>query len=330
VKNETGTTLLNTESGTIAAPVTRSFTITTYSSSQIQIIFNFTTNNMGSGSLGPVIDDVRVGNTTQAAFSDDFQNDLSKWTQVDNNGGSELYWHIASESINFNRPAVSIVYPNQIYTMTGYNAEPAYSSFTREVFGYNPQIQSRQVAYLVIMADGTIVQNFTAIVSATSYNPVNIQDGTVVTSSLEYTQIGITYPLAEFYQYYYVDLEPGYKYVISLQMEGLSTLAIYGTAITNLGTDGTNAFDRFYGFFIVNVTYTIEPTTSGRVYIKFATIAPDTTFTLSYSRVPTTPEFPWLLTFLIASIGVNVIFGFVLVYNRRVLTLPKGRKKMKI
>jgi hypothetical protein len=215
--------------------------------------------------------------------------------------------------------------------MTGYYAEPAYTGFTREVFGYNPQIQSRHVAYLVIMADGTIVQNFTAIVSATAYNPVEIENGTIVTSNLEYTQIGISYPLADFYQYYYVDLEPGYRYDITVQMEGLSVLYIDGNVITKLGTNATSTFDKFYGFFIVNMTYSIEPTVSGRVHIKFVAIAPDTTFTILYTRVSTKPpsEFPWLLTIVITSITVNVIFGYVLAYNRRVLTLPKRRKIMK-
>ncbi len=330
VKNGTTMALVSTESGTIAAPTTRSFDITAYSSAQVQVIFNFTTNDMGSGELGPVIDDVQVGNLTQAAFIDDFQNDLSKWTQVDNDGGSALYWHIASDSTTFNRPIVDIVYPNQVYSMTGYYAEPAYAGFTREVFGYNPQIQSGQVGYLVITTDGTIVQNISARLYSTAYNPVGIQDGTEVISNLEYTQIGITYDLPDFYRYYYVDMEPGYKYGIAVEKDGLDTLVIEGILTSGVGTNATGTFGRFYGFFVVNLTYYATPSSPCRVFFKFATIAPDTTITIRFSKVSTTPEFPWLLTIVIASIAVNAIFGFVLVYNRRVLTLPKGRRKMKI
>ncbi|MEX2728795.1 MAG: hypothetical protein Q6353_016175 [Candidatus Sigynarchaeum springense] len=330
VKNETAMTLVTTESGTIISPTTRNFAITAHSGAQVQVIFNFSTNNMGSGELGPVIDDVRVGNTTQAIFFDDFQNDLSKWTQVDNSGGSALYWHIASESTAFNRPKVDIIYPNKIYSMFGYYAEPAYSSFTREVFGYNPLIQANQVGYLVIMADGSIVQNFSTSVSKKAYNPVKIQDGTNVRSNLEYTQIGITYQLPDFYQYYYVDLEPGYKYGIAIEKSGLDTLIINGMLTSSAGTNATSTFERFYGFFVVNLTYYTTPVLPGRVYIKFATIAPGLTLTIRFTKVSTAPEFPWLLMIVIASIAVNMIFGYILAYNRRVLTLPKRRKSTKI
>lgn len=330
VKNATGTYQVTTETGVIGTPISRTFPITAYSGSQVQIIFNFTTNDMGSGELGPVIDDVRVGNATNAVFQDDFQGTLSKWTQIDNNGGSAMYWHVASDSTAFNRPAITVVYPNQVSTLYGYYAQPAMAGVLKEIFGVNPAIQSNHVGYAVIMADGNIVQNFTTIVSATPYNPVEIQDGTVVASNLEYTQLGITYPLADFYHYYYVDLEPGYRYGISIEMEGLSTLYINGVAITKVGTNATSAFDRFYGFFVINMSYSMEPTTTGRVYIKFATIAPDTTFTIHITKVSTAPEFPWLLTIMIASIAVNAIFGYVLAYNRRVLTLPKRRAKAKI
>jgi len=254
VKNETRMTLITTESGSIVTPTIRSFSITGSSGAQVQIIFNFTTNDVGSGEIGPVIDDVRIGNATQAAFFDDFQDDLSKWTQVDNKGGSALYWHIASDSTSFNRPEVDIIYPNQIYSMFGYYAEPAYSSFTREVFGYNPSIQSSQIGYLVIMAAGPIVQNFSTSISNTVYNPVKIQDGTIVRSNLKYTQIGITYDLPDFYQYYYFDLEPGYKYGIAVEKDGLDTLIIDGTLTSGVGTNVTSTFDRFYGFFVVNIT----------------------------------------------------------------------------
>ncbi|MBN2151621.1 MAG: hypothetical protein JW839_09260 [Candidatus Lokiarchaeota archaeon] len=330
VKNGTTTALITTESGIITSPTTRTFNITGYSNAQVQIVFNFTSNDMGSGELGPVIDDVRVGNATQSAFLDDFQNDLSKWVQVDNTGGSALYWHIASDSTSFNRPEVEIVYPNQVYSMVGYYAEPAYAGFTREVFGYNPLIQSSQVGYLVIMADGNMVQNFSASVSSTAYHPVNIQDGTAVRSDLEYTQIGITYSLPDFYQYYYLDLEPGYTYGLAVEKDGLDTLIIDGHLTSNAGTNATSTFDRFYGFFVVNLTYYATPESPGRVYFKFATIAPDTTLTIRLTTVSTTPDFPWLLTIMISSIALNALFGFVLAYNRRVLTFPRRRSKMKI
>jgi hypothetical protein len=309
----------------------RTITVTTYSSSQMQVIFNFTTNNMGAGALGPVIDNVKVWNNTHVAFLDDFQDNLSKWTQVDNGGGSDLYWHIASDATSFNRPSVSIVYPNNMYTMTGYLADPhAYTSYTKETYGYNPYIQEGNVSYIVVVADGNIVQNFTTIISKMSYAATEIVNGTRVQSNLTYSVLGVVTALPDFFSYYYIDLEPGFRYTLTIKMDGIDLKYLDAATLATNGTALLGSIDLYYGFFLINMSYSTLPETQDRMYLKFATVASGITFTMLLTKVSTAPEVPWLLIVVLASVGINGIFGAILAYNRRVLTLPKRGKKIKI
>nr|MDO8118399.1 hypothetical protein [Candidatus Sigynarchaeota archaeon] len=186
VKNGSGTYLLDTLEW-ITDLQQRDYNITKYSSSDVQIVFTQTSNNNGMGLSGSMIDDVRVWNNSVTVFSDDFEGDLSKWNETDNTGGSDFYWYIQRDDSLFSAPEVNVVYPNMVFTMSGYLADPEiFGDFTYTIFGNNPFFQRGTKAYLVITTDGQIRQNISATVSSTAYTPCNITNGTVVAANLTY------------------------------------------------------------------------------------------------------------------------------------------------
>ncbi len=340
VKNETGTYFLETFDWDTPLQM-MSYNITNHTGTNLQIIFNQTSNNNGQGLNGSLIDNVRVWNTTDTAFLEDFEGDLSKWNETDNTGGTDYYWYIQRDDSSFSAPRVSVVYPNEDYTMVGYLADPErFGGFTYTAYGSNPFVQEGTSGYLVITTDEQIRQNISVTVSCTAYNPINIMNGTLFAANHTYptlvSQSGYYWEeiveMNEFYEYLNIMIEPEYRYRITLWVNGLDAKYTDVNVLTSQGTSLNNNITSFYGFFLFNHSYDVNINMTGNIFLKFSPVGAGAEITILFEVLPLVPQatipldyFTIVLVIAMVGVGLSAFFGALLANNRKVILYPKRR-----
>ncbi|MHA2000024.1 MAG: hypothetical protein ACTSU9_18085 [Promethearchaeota archaeon] len=287
----------------IATPELRSYDITSYSDSNVQIVFNLTTPSVGPRGLGPFIDNIVISNGTDTVFSETFEVDLSQWTQFDNNGGDALYWRIDRDTQSFNNPVVDVVYPNTIYTMEGYLADPFFwSDYTKVVMDYNPFIQEGHVGYIVVSANSALNQNFTVTVENIEYEAIDLGKGTDIDANHTYPVITFqsgyywesTVEMDDYYEFYKLQVKKNYKYEVTFTISGGSDLIYFtGCVYSSNGIQDPDLMDGFYGFIQLNRTYIIKKRQDGVFYFKFDGIEYDTTITVNVKVINVFMQLPW-------------------------------------
>ncbi|MHA1791495.1 MAG: hypothetical protein ACTSVI_02555 [Promethearchaeota archaeon] len=331
IKNSSGTHELDLF--TLVTPLQiKSYNITVFSDDTLQVIFNMTTNSAGSGLEGPYIDDILITNGTEIAFQDDFEGDLSKWTEIDNTGGGNYYWRIEGDTLSLNRPRVAIIYPNSQGTITGYPADSElYDGYVKNDFSNNPFIQSNHVGYIVITADSVIVQNFSVTVSKIIHEPIELIDGLKISSNISYyvPESGSFELLNDFHEYLFLEVHEGIEYQLTFKIDGVDIRYLDVMVCNEFGRFFEGMINDFYGFFQVNNTYIIHPSQDGKLFIKIAPIIPDLTIEIELHKLTSLEKFPWLTLLTVILGGMSAFTLTLLIYNRKVIKIPAIRKKVK-
>ncbi|MFX0102773.1 MAG: hypothetical protein ACFFCS_24610 [Candidatus Hodarchaeota archaeon] len=321
----------------IVANQTLSYNITQYSDENLQVIFNLTSFQSGGGrGEGPIIDNVNISNGTDSVFFDDFESDLSKWTQYDNNDNNMTYWHISSYSQDIDASRVNIVYPNNIYSITGYYADPSiFTGYWKVALGSDPYVQSSKIGYMVVSMDGILDQNISVFVRKTQYGPIELVNDGIIAADISYSQLdfqnGSYYldnvEINDFYRYFSLNLEAGKKYHLKFSRDSSNLVFIDANIYSSVGIDWSDNFENYLGYFLINHTYEIMAPETEVIFIEFAPVAFGTTFTVSLSLAPQ-EELPWgwILTGIL--IGTNILCLWIIISNRTVIKIkfPKRRK----
>jgi hypothetical protein len=280
---QNSTTLTEIASFTGSIPLTTfQYDISAYTDSSVQIILNMTSDNKFTRS-GPVIDDVSVSNQTTTVFFDDFSGDLTDlWTQVDNTDSGLLFWNIQSESYTYSTPALDIVYPNSIGTFVGYSVNPEiYNEFVKTELKYNPFVQKGTKGYIIYKTDEDVLyQNFSMTVNHTAFSPINLEEIDEIVANHQYPQV--TYEnyvyydeiqeSPEFYEYFYLDIEPDTIYEIEFTYDTIDVVLLYADLFAPDGIGSRANFPDHYGFFVINGSYQFQFEEAKRVYIKLDAI----------------------------------------------------------
>jgi hypothetical protein len=319
IKNSTVQSLIYTYSGTNATN-TPNFRITHHSDTNLQIIFNLTTDDNGNGGTGPIIDNVEISNGTHKVFSDNFEYEFNKWNQIDNTGENNNYWRVERAGVTYNSPLLKIIYPNSIYSMTGNEADHwLYSGLYKEEMNFNPYVQTVdqgiETGYIVILPNSNLVQNFTVQIKQEVYGSEAINDGEIITASYLYNEIvfldGIyqyeVVLLDDFYRYYHISLNPNYRYDITFTINNSPLLAVYTSISSDQGIDWAHNMKNYYGFFMINHTYTIRPSIYENTYFKLDAIAYGTSLTVKLVVTSIQGEFPWTQLLIGILIALNVL-----------------------
>ena len=293
---------------------TLSFDISDWIMDSFQIILNFTALPPGND-FGPIIDDVKVSNTTNTVFLDDFEGDLvDHWTQVDNSGENLLYWRIDRDTQAFNSPQITVLYPNSMSSFQGYAANPyQYTQYTKMIYGNNPYVQPNHTGYLIIEPSATIVQNMTVNLGLTTYGDQALVSGMEINADYNYTtlefQSGFYWEyeetLPDIYPYYSLAIEPEIQYEITFRMENVSTIILDCQVYNNLGQNISSKIENFYGFFMVNHSYFLTAADSDNIFIKFDALSPDAKITVEIQQVDLgKTDIPWEWI-IVAVLGVS-------------------------
>jgi len=283
VQNSTNITEIDNFSGSILQS-TFEYDISAYSDSSVQIILNMTSDNKFTRS-GPIIDNVMVSNQTTTVFFDDFSGELTDlWTQVDNTDSGLLLWNIQSEDYTYSTPAINIVYPNSIGAFVGYSVNPEiYNDFVKTELKYNPFVQKGTVGYIIYKTDEDVLyQNFSMTVNHTAFSPINLEEIDEIVSNHQYPQV--TYEnyvyydeiqeSSEFYEYYYLDIEPDKIYEIEFTYDAIDVVLLYADLFTPDGIGSRANFPDHFGFFVINGSYQFQFEEARRIYIKLDAIEP--------------------------------------------------------
>ncbi len=315
-----------------------SLDVTNYNGTGLQITFNFTSNWMNNVAEGPTIDNVRVTNGTDEVFFDDFEGDLSHWTQYDlSPTGTGMYWRLDRWTQNVNTPKIYIIYPNIANQLIVYPADPAtYTSYTYKTLDYNPYAQPGDIAYIITTASGALVQNFTVAITQTTFSAQTFQNGALLTATHTVpslvSQNGYlweeTTNIDECFEYYALHLFVGYTYSFRFTTQVAGLTSIPATVVDATGLQWNIPF--FYGTFNVNQTYEIAASQDQVVYFKFGDIGYGNTIQVVLTQGLTGEEpFPLVLVLAIiaaASVVVNVLMIFLL-RKARMGTLPSAQKR---
>ncbi len=335
IQNSTTQSQLDSFTGTIISD-THTYDISAWNDSDMQIIFNMTTDDRQLAS-GPVIDNVEVSNGTDAVFFDNFSTDHEfQWVQVDNTEKNQLLWHIEADEQSFNRPALDIIYPNQIYTFTGYAANPyVYSEFTKTALAYNPMLQGSSTAYLVVKPSETVViQNFTATIGIQEFSPVKLDEGSLIKADHTYNQLvyeDYTYQeeileYAGFYEYFYLDVAEDTEYSLEFQPGQEDKVLFYSTLLSQTGQLAGAEISNHFGLFVANISYPIEAGAARKIYIQFDAIEPGFEITVKLEIVKDVTV-GWKIATAVLSATTALPIAYVL-YDKRAL-LKLGKKKTK-
>ena len=275
---QNGSTLTEIERFDGAIPLAKyEYNISSSSASSLQIIFNLTSGSNGVSS-GPILDNIRVSNQTDAVFFDDFNGVLEdSWTQVDNTDMDLLLWNIKSESFDYNTPAIDICYPNSMYTFEGYSVNPEiYNEFVKTELDYNPFVQHGNTGFIIYKAsDNLLYQNFSMQVNQTMFSPQLLNDVSDISSNHQFPQVKYAnyeyfeemQSFPEFYEFYYIDFEPGLIYELQFTCNQTDVVLLFAEMFSAEGT--TVSLPQHYGFFVINTTYQFQMQDSVRIYIKF-------------------------------------------------------------
>jgi len=338
----------NSTNFTEIANFTESIPLTTFqydisanSDSSLQIILNMTSSPNQEKS-GPIIDNVRVSNQTTTVFYDDFIGNLEDlWTQVDNTDSGQLLWHIENEPYTYNTPAVDIIYPNSIYTFAGYSVNPEiYNDFVKTELKYNPFVQRGNKGYIIYKTDeGDLYQNFSMVVNHTAFSAINLNEIDEIVANHAIPQVeyeNYTYyeelqNSSEFYEYYYLDLEPGKVYDIEFSCIQSDIVFLYADLFSSEGIGSFEIFPNHMGFFISNVTYQFQFEDPMRMHIKFDAIEPGlkTNVQVEFGKDKDVQIRNLTIAVAVLAVVASLSLGFIL-YDRKDIILTKIKKLKKV
>lgn len=333
--NASSKILLQSFNGNVATQV-REYNITPHAGGPVRVVFNMTsvgmTGPMGPTGTGPRIDDVTIGNATDTVFRDGFEGILDQWTEIDNTGNNDSYWYIDRPSSAFNQPVVHVVYPNKVDQMTGYAVNPFYyTGFSKPVYDCNPFVQSRGTGYLVVAPDGAFKMNFTLNLKSTPLVPVNVVDSLQVKANHSYLErvasggaaSNQNVSMPDFYEYYRLRLGAGTTVRVSFSAHANEVKYIDATLYSLDGRVVHDRFPGFYGFFLINHTYEFVSGADLDVMVKLDGVAFGTTLFVSMQVATPLSEFPWFVLSTIILATTTAVAAWILVYNRRVITIPR-------
>lgn len=317
------------------------YDISAYTDSNVQIILNMTSDDKFTRS-GPIVDNVRVSNETTTVFFDDFSGDLTGlWTQVDNTDSGLLLWNIQSEDYTYSTPAIDIVYPNSIGTFVGYSVNPEiYNVFVKTELKYNPFVQKGTKGYIIYKTDeDALYQNFSMVVNRTAFSPINLEEIDEIATNHQYSVVAYENYVyydeiqesPEFYEYYYLDLEPDTIYEIEFTYDTIDVVLLYAELFAHDGIGSRENFPDHFGFFVINGSYRFQFDEARRIYIKLDAIEPGLTIKVRAEIVKDTDKTIRNLsiaTGIFAAIAAGSL-GFI-GYERKDVILSKFSKKSSV
>ncbi|MCK5345046.1 MAG: hypothetical protein KAR20_16665, partial [Candidatus Heimdallarchaeota archaeon] len=174
-----------------------------------------------------------------------------------------------------------------IGTFVGYSVNPElYNEFAKAELKYNPFVQKGTKGYIIYKTDEDVLyQNFSMMVNRTAFSPINLEeiDEIVAYHQLpELVYVNYAYyeemqESPEFYEYYYLDLEPDTIYEIEFTYDTIDVVLLYADVFLSDGIGSRANFPDHFGFFVINGSHQFQFEEARRIYIKLDAIEPGLT-----------------------------------------------------